>query len=152
MTTPPPWAAEAFRTACAAEDIDPDAAEFVRVGTYATWLIPSYGLVARVAAPADAALVEHEYLVAAAIDAAEVPVATAARPAFAHSTGTVGWWQLGEPTEATWTMLGRLSRDLHDRSAAWLVTSGRGIPRCDLVAQADARFERAAVLLPDLTA
>jgi len=152
MEIAPDWAANAYRAACAAEDIDPDAGTFLRVGTYATWLLPDYELVARVTNVDDRSLVEREYRVAVAINAAEVPVAMPARPAFDHSSGAVGWWQMGEPTEATYLKLGNIARVLHDRTAQWLALGGRCATRCDLAEQADARFQRAYALLPDMHA
>lgn len=152
MTTPPPWADTAYRAACAEIDVPPDAGTFLRVGTYATWLVPEFELVARVASVDDAALVAREYEVALALNSANVPTAQPARPEFATPTGTVGWWDLGEPTEAPWLLLGSVARELHDRSGEWLVMGNRCSVRCDLVGQADARFERAYPLLPDMHA
>ena len=152
METAPAWAQSAYLAACAAEQIDPDAGQFLRVGTYATWLLPEYELGARIASTDDAALVDREYRAAKAIHDAEVPVAMPARPVFEHTTGTVGWWQLGEPTEASYLKLGSIARTLHDRSGQWLALGGRCEVNCDLPRQADTRFQRAYALLPDMHA
>jgi aminoglycoside phosphotransferase (APT) family kinase protein len=150
MDAAPAWADTAFRSACVELGIDATEATFLRVGTYATWLVPNHNLVARVAGPEDADLVAREYQVALALQEANVPAAQPARPAHSTTTGTVGWWELGVPTEATWLQLGSAARTLHERSGAWLLLGNRCPVICNLVAQAEGRFERAYALLPDL--
>lgn len=150
MSSAPDWAVAALTAACVNIGIASEDAEFLRVGTYATWRFPTINAVARVARVDDHDLVVREYEVAHALGEAEVPVALPARDWYAHETGTVGWWELGQPAEVSYAMLGTIARTLHNQSSAWLSTGAGRVRRCDLAGQARVRFERAYALLPDM--
>ncbi|MFZ4515828.1 MAG: phosphotransferase family protein [Acidimicrobiia bacterium] len=150
MTNAPEWATDALRASCSIARLDFTSGTFVRVGTYATWRFDEAGVIARVASSDDHDLVVREYELASAIDAANVPVALPAREWFVHDCGTVGWWNLGTPIEASFRMLGTIARVLHDNSAAWLSSGAGRVRRCDLAGQTRVRLTRAYSTLPDM--